>query len=88
MTTSTLETAVDPTGLGGQRLSRSDAHAPHIEVCWLYSTAHSLDAIRAAWKALPRQGRTLVIAVTEFKPASAGRRFVKIDFYTDTEASS
>jgi hypothetical protein len=82
MTSFALHTDIDPSGLGGGRVHRNEAHAPDVVEIYEYPASLGFDAIEHAWRHAPRRERQLVLSVTPYKQ-SAGRLFVSVRLYVE-----
>jgi hypothetical protein len=74
--------AVDPSGLGGERIVRDEKYAPDVVEIWCYTGGPDFDEIERRWRAAPRRSRTLVLTVTPYKQ-SGNNRFVSVRLYVE-----
>lgn len=77
----TIAPITDPTGLGGERVFRDEAHAPDVLETWLYRGDHDFGAIELAWKAASRARKhAIVMSVTPHKQ-SGSNRYVNVRLF-------
>lgn len=77
MTAPAITEAVDPAGLGGERIHLSASNPPERIEMWVYEEQHSLDAIHDAWLNAPRRDYA-VLGCRQYRQ-TAGRRFVQFN---------